>query len=377
MEFSFTEEQKLIKNATRNFLEKECSSDLVRAMEEDDRGYSLDLWRKMAELGWLGLIFPAKYGGSEGNFLDLVVLLEEMGRYLAPVPFLPTVILSGLPILYAGTEEQKQKFLQKIVTGKLILTMALIEIDSKYDSSGVNLQATREGDLFVINGTKLFVPYAHVADYLICATRTKSSVRKEDGITLFLFEGEKPEVSFTMLKTIAYDKYCEVVFSRAKVREENILGKYHEGWEIIMKVLEQMAIAQCALMIGGAERVLEMTVDYAKKRVQFGRPIGSFQAIQHRCANMKIDLDGAKFITYEAAWKMSQGFSCSLEVSVAKAWVNQAYQRICAHGHQIYGGIGVMKDEEMQLYSRRAKSAEFLFGDTNFHREIVAQQLGL
>jgi alkylation response protein AidB-like acyl-CoA dehydrogenase len=255
--------------------------------------------------------------------------------------------------------------------------MALIELDSKYDASGVNLQATREGDLFVINGTKLFVPYAHVADYLICATRTQNSLRKEDGITLFLIEGKNPEVSFTMLKTIAYDKYCEVVFSRAKVREENILGKYHEGWEIIKKVLEQIAIAQCALMIGGAERVLEMTVDYAKKRLQFGHPIASFQAIQHRCADMKIDLDGAKFITYEAACKMSQGFSCSLEASVAKAWVNQAYQRICAHGHQIYGGIGVMKDEDMQLYSRRAKSAEFLFGDTNFHREIVAQQLGL
>ena len=377
MEFSFTEEQKLIKNAAHDFLEKECPSDLVREMEEDHRGYSLDLWRKMAELGWLGLIFPAKYGGSEGIFLDLIVLLEEMGRYLAPVPFLPTVILGGVSILSAGTEKQKQEFLPIIVKGELILTMALIESDLNYDASGVDLQVIREGDLFVINGTKLFVPYAHVANCLICATRTKNSARKEDGITLFLIEGKNPEVSFTMLKTIAYDKYCEVVFNRAKVREENILGKYHEGWEIIKKVLEQMAIAQCALMVGGAERVLEMTVDYAKKRVQFGRPIGSFQAIQHRCANMKIDLDGAKFITYEAAWKISQGFSCSLEVSVAKAWVNQAYQRICAHGHQIYGGIGVMKDEEMQLYSRRAKSTEFLFGDTNFHREIVAQQLGL
>jgi 3-oxocholest-4-en-26-oyl-CoA dehydrogenase beta subunit len=377
MEFSFTEEQKLIKNAARDFLEKECPSDLVREMEEDHRGYSLDLWRKMAELGWLGLIFPAKYGGSEGNLLDLVVLLEEMGRYLAPVPFLPTVILGGLSILSAGTEKQKQEFLPILIKGELILTMALTELDLNYDASGINLQVTREMDFFVINGTKLFVPYAHVADCLICATRTKNNVRKEEGITLFLVEGKNQGLTYTILRTMSCDKLYEVIFNRVKVPGEKMIGKFDKGWEIIKKVWEQTVIAQCAFMVGGAERVLEMTVDYAKKRVQFGRPIGSFQAIQHKCANMKVDLDGAKFITYEAAWKMSQGFSCSLEVSAAKAWVNQAYQRICANGHQIYGGIGVMKDQDIQLYSRRAKSAEFLFGDTNFHREIVAQQLGL
>jgi alkylation response protein AidB-like acyl-CoA dehydrogenase len=377
MEFSFNEEQKLIKNAARDFLEKECPSDLVREMERDQRGYSLDLWHKMAELGWLGLIFPAKYGGSDGNLLDLVSLIEEMGRYLAPVPFLPTVILGGLSILSAGSEKQKQEFLPILIKGELILTMALTELDFNDDPSGINLHVTREMDFFVIHGTKIFVPYSHVADYLICATRTENNVKKEEGMTLFFVEGRNQGLTHTMLKTMSSDKLCEVIFNRVKVPGENILGKFDRGWEVIKKVWEHTVIAQCALMVGGAERVLEMTVDYAKKRVQFGRPIGSFQAIQHKCADMKVDLDGAKFITYEAAWKMSQGFPCSLEVSAAKAWVNQAYQRICANGHQIYGGIGVMKDQDIQLYSRRAKSAEFLFGDTNFHREIVAQQLEL
>jgi alkylation response protein AidB-like acyl-CoA dehydrogenase len=215
----------------------------------------------------LGLIFPAKYGGFDGNLLDLVVLIEEMGRYLAPVPFLPTVILGGVSILCAGTEKQKQEFLPILIKGEVILTMALTELDLNDDPSGINLQVTQEMGFFVIHGTKLFVPYAQVADCLICATRTKNNVEKEEGITLFLVEGKNQGLTYTILKTMSCDKLYEVIFNRVKVPEENILGKFDNGWEVIKKVWEHMVIAQCALMVGGAERVLEMTVDYAKKRV--------------------------------------------------------------------------------------------------------------
>ena len=377
MEFSFTKEQKMIKDTAREFLKKECPSDLVREMEEDDKGFPGELWHKMAELGWLGLIFPVEYGGSGGSFLDLIILFEEMGRYLAPAPFVPTVILGGLSILSAGSEAQKQKFLPKIAKGDLILTMALIEPELDYNPAGINTQLSSDETNLVINGTKVFVPYAHVADYLICATRSGHSAHKEDGITLLLVEGNKPGVEYTVLETTASKKQCEVVFNRVQVPEENVVGEYNEGWNTLREVLEQAVIAECALMIGGAERVLEMTVDHAKKRVQFDRPIGSFQVIQHKCADMLIDLDGAKFATYEAAWRHAQGLKCSLEASIAKAWVNQAYKRICASGHQIHGGTGVIKDHDMHLYSRRAKVSEFLWGDTSFHREKIAQQLGL
>lgn len=380
MDFSYTKEQRMIQKAARDFLKKECSSDLIRQMEEDDKGFPPALWHKIAELGWLGLIFPVEYEGSGGSFLDLidlVILLQEMGRYLVPIPFLPTVILGGLPILYGGSERQKQEFLPKIVDGKLILSLAFTELEPVYNAAGINLRAIREGDDFLIQGTKLFVPYAHVADYLVCVTRTEEGDKKEDGITLFLIKGKHPGISYTVLKTLAGEKQCEVVFDRVRVSEKDILGEYNKGWEILKKVLQQATIAQCALMVGGAEEVLELTVAHAKNRVQFGRPIGSFQAIQHRCADMKVDLDGARFATYEAAWKMSQGLPCALEVSVAKAWVNRAYNRICAGGHQIHGGVGVMKDYDMELYSRRAKAAEFFLGDTNFHKEIVAEELGL
>lgn len=377
MDFSFTEEQRMIRDAARDFLKRECPSDLIREMEQDDKGYSPELWRKMAKLGWLGLIFPVEYGGSGADEMSLVVLLEEIGRYLAPVPFLPTIILGGLSVLYAGTEERKKEFLPKISSGELMLTMALTETDLSYDATCINVRAIREGSNFVINGTKLFVPYAYIANSIVCATRTKDSGKKEDGITLFLIDGENPGISCTELKTMAFDKQYEVVFKQAKITERNMLGRYGKGWGIIKRVLEQATIAQCALMIGGAERVLEMTVAHAKNRIQFGHPIGSYQAIQHRCANMKIDLDGAKFATYEAAWRLDKGLPCTLEVSVAKGWANQSFDRICANGHQILGGSGLMKDYDMYLYSIRAKAAEFLWGDTNSHREIVAQQLGL
>ena len=377
MEFSFTQDQKLIRDAVRDLLNKECPSDLVREMEQDEKGYPPELWHKIAELGWLGLIYPEKYGGSDGNFMELTVFLEEMGRYLAPIPFLPTVILGGMSILYGGTEIQKQEFLPKIANGELILSMAFTEPEPIYDATGINLQAIQEGNHFLIEGTKIFVPYAHMADYLICATRTKTSKKKENGITLFLVDGKDPKLSLTSLETIARDKQYEVVFDRVEVTKRSMIGKSNKGWEVLKKVFEQAAIAQCALMVGGAERVLEMTVAYAKNRVQFGRPIGSFQAIQHRCANMVTDLDGAKFATYEAAWKFDQGIQCTFEVSVAKAWVSQAYRRICANGHQIFGGLGLIKDQDMELYTRRAKAAEFFLGDTQFHREIIAKELGL
>jgi alkylation response protein AidB-like acyl-CoA dehydrogenase len=377
MEFSFTQDQKLIRDAVRDLLNKECPSDLVREMEQDEKGYPPELWHKIAELGWLGLIYPEEYGGSDGNFMELTVFLEEMGRYLAPIPFLPTVILGGMSILYGGNEIQKQEFLPKIANGDLILSMAFTEPEPIYDVTGINLQAIQEGNHFLIEGTKIFVPYAHMADYLICTTRTKTSRKKESGITLFLVDGKNPKLNLTSLETIAHDKQYEVVFDRVEVTNRSIIGKPNKGWEVLKKVFEQAVIAQCALMVGGAERVLEMTVAYAKNRVQFGRPIGSFQAIQHRCANMVTDLDGAKFATYEAAWKFDQGIQCTFEVSVAKAWASQAYRRICANGHQIFGGLGLIKDQDMELYTRRAKAAELFLGDTQFHREIIAKELGL
>jgi len=376
MDFALNEEQEMLRKMSRDFLEKECPKTLVREMEEDEKGYSPELWKKMAELGWMGLVFPAEYGGEGMNFLDLSVLIEELGRALVPSPYMNTVVYCGYAVMAAGTGEQKKELLPKIAKGDLILTLALTEPSASWEPSGVEVKATPEGDDFVISGTKLFVSDAHIADYLLCVTRTKEGAG-EDGITLFLVDAKSPGISLTPLITIASDKQFEVVFDKVKVPRKNMLGELDRGWDVIKDILPKGTLAQCALMVGGAQQVLEMTVNYAKERVQFGKPIGSFQAIQHKCADMATDVDGCRFITYQAAWKLSEGMPCSLDVSMAKAWVSDAYRRVCVEGHQIHGGIGFIKDHDMQLYYRRAKASELIFGDADYHRELVAQQIGL
>jgi len=377
MDLGFTEEQEMLRTAARDFLEKECPKSLVKEMAEDEKGYTPELWRKMAELGWMGLVIPEEYGGMGMSLLDLVVLLEEMGRACLPAPFFSTVVLGGFTFVEAGNEEQKKEFLPKIANGDLILTVALTEPSARYDPDSITVKAVPDKDDYLISGTKLFVENAHIADHIVCVTRTKNGASAEEGISLFLVEGGSPGITTTLLKTIAGDKQCEVVFDNVRVPKKNMLGELDKGWPTVERMLEKATVALCAQMVGGAQAALEMSIAYAKERVQFGRPIGSFQAIQHYCANMATDVDGSKFITYEAAWKVSEGLPATMEVSMAKAWVSEAYRRVTLLGHQIHGGIGFCMDHDMPLYFKRAKAAEPTFGDADWHREVVAQQLGL
>ncbi len=376
MDVRLSEEQEILRKAARDFLTDKCPKTLVREMEQDDKGYSPQLWQEIADLGWMGLAFPEKYGGGDMSFLDLAILLEEMGRVCFPGPFFSTVILGGLPILDAGSDEQKQKYLPEIISGKAIFTLALTEASGKYDAASVKARANADGDGYVINGTKLFVPDANVADYLLCAARTDDKARAEDGITVFIVDARSPGISHTVLKTIARDKQCEVVFNGVKVPKENILGELNQGWSEMQKILERATIAKCCESVGGMQAVLDMTVPYVKERVQFGVPIGVFQAIQHHCVNMLVYVESARVIAYETAWKLSGGRPYSKEAAMAKAWVSDAYQRVVALGTQSHGGVSIMEDHDMPLYYRRAKAAELVFGDARFHRKTVARNLG-
>ncbi len=371
MDFNLSEEQKMLSHMARDFLTTECPKKLVREMVEDEKGYSPELWRKMGELGWMGLLLPEEYGGTGGSFLDLAVLLEEMGRALLPGPFFSTVVLGGLTLLNMGNDQQKQDWLPRIARGELILTLALTEPAASYSLDNMTIRAIAEGNNYLISGTKLFVTDANVADYIICAAPTGQ------GISLFLSEAKSPGITITPLKTIAGDKQCEVVFRKVKVSPENIIGGPGQDGEGLAKVLRQAAIAKCAEMVGGAQQVFEMTLEYAKQRVQFGRPIGSFQVIQHYLTNMLMDLEGARFVTYEAAFKLSQGLPCVKEAAVAKTWASEAYRRITTTAQQIHGAIGFSAEYDLYLYFRRAKAAEVLLGSPDYHRELVAREIGL
>jgi alkylation response protein AidB-like acyl-CoA dehydrogenase len=377
MDLAFSEEQEMLSKSARDFLADKCPKTLVREMEEDERGYSPGLWQEMADLGWLGLPFPEKYEGGGFSFLDLIVLLEEMGRACLPGPFLPTVVLGGLPILEWGTEEQKQQYLPLISRGEAIFTLALTEPSARYDAASIQASAIPEGDDYLISGTKIFVPDAHIADRIICVARTAETANAEEGITLFLVNAKSPGISTVLLSTIAGDKQCELTLDKVRVPRASILGELGQGWEMVKRLMEWAALAKSAEMVGGNQQVMEMTIDYAKERIQFGRPIGSFQVIQHYLADMSIDVDSARVTLYKAAWKLSEGLPCANEVSVAKGWISEAYRRVATQAHQIHGAIGFTKDHDLELYFRRAKAGEVFFGDADHHREVVAQQLGL
>ena len=377
MDFSLTEEQEMLRKLARDFLVTECPKSLTKEMAKDEKGHPAELWHKMAELGWMGLMLPEEYGGTDGSFLDLTVLLEEMGRACLPGPFFSTVVLGGLTIAEAGNESQKQELLPQVANGDLLLTLALTEPNARYTPESISIKATPQNNDYVIEGIKLFVSDAHVADRIICVARTTNCADPSDGITLFMADAKSPGLSCTLLQTMTGDKQCEVVWDKVKVPHGNMLGEKDKGWTHVERVLEKATIALCAEMVGGAQQVLEMSVAYAQERIQFGRPIGSFQAIQHHCANMATDVDGCRYITYQAAWKLSKGLPCSKEVAMAKAWTSEAFRRVAALGQQIHGGIGFTEDHDMPLYFKRAKSWELMFGDTCFHHETVARELGL
>ena len=378
MNFGLSEEQEMLRRSARGLLEKECAPPLVRRMMEDQLGYAPGLWKEMADLGWVGLVIPEAFDGAGLTYVDLAVMLEEIGRVLLPAPFIPTVLF-GEAIQRAGSQHQKSSLLPKIASGELIGTLAHIEPSGAWDADGIAMVAQRSAGRFMLEGTKLFVNDAHVADYLLVAARSDGQSSGETGITLFALEKTRPGIAVTVLDTIDQTrKVAEVSFHEVEATQEDVVGEVGQGWATLSHVIDRGKVALAAEMVGGADKVLEMSVAYAKVREQFGRPIGSFQAIQHKCANMLVELESARSAVYYAAWAVSQGVAeAPLAAALAKAAASDAYRRAAAEGIQIHGGIGFTWEHDMHLYFKRAKSSEFTFGDATYNREIVAQLIGL
>jgi len=369
MDFGFSEEQELLRKSAADFLAKECPMSYVRQMMEDDRGYSDELWNKMAELGWTGLIYPEEYGGAGLSIVDLVVVLEEMGKASVPGPFFSSTCLGGLVILEAGNDAQKQKYLPDIAAGKTKATLAFLEENARWDEKGVNIKARKGKKNYSLSGVKLFVPDAHTADVIVCAVRTA------DGLSLFVVDRQQAGVNTRLLKTMDQTrKLCEVTFDKVQVTPDAVLGAAGQASGPLRRIIDRSKVALCAEMCGGAQKVLDMTVEYAKIREQFGRPIGSFQAIQHKCANMLVQVESAKSATYYAAWAVSNNIpEAPLAAAMAKAYCSDAFRQVTAEGIQVHGGIGFTWEHDMHIYFKRAKGSEVTFGDATWNRELVAQ----
>jgi alkylation response protein AidB-like acyl-CoA dehydrogenase len=369
LDFGLNEQQEMMQTLAKDFLTSEYPDKVLKTMVKDEKGYTPELWKKMQEMNLMGLSLPEQYGGV-GDFLDLTVVLEEMGRACFLTPYFSTVVLAAGVIMEAGSDEQKKQYLTAIAEGKKIATLALTEAMAKYTPDAVQVKAAQQGSDFIIDGTKLFVPDAQSADYIICAARTADT---QAGITLFFVEAEAPGLSVKPLQTIGGDKQAEVIFSNVKVPADNVLGGVNKGWGHIEKALQRANIARCAEMVGLAEQALKLTLDYAKERIAFGHPIGAFQSIQHRCADMLMDIESSKFVTYQAAWKINGGLDAAKDVALTKAWVSQACRRVMASAHQVHGAIAFTEDHILHYYTKLARSHEYSFGGADYQFEKLAE----
>jgi alkylation response protein AidB-like acyl-CoA dehydrogenase len=379
MDFGFNQEQELLRATARKFFESECTSEFVRARMAEPAGVTDAFWAKLAEQGWLGLVYPEEYGGAGLGFVDLTVLMEEMGRAVMPGPFFSTVLLGGLTILEAGSAAQKSEWLGKISAGEARATLAFTEPNARWDAAAVTVTARESGGTFTLSGTKLFVLDAHLADVLVVVARTREGKRPEEGLSLFLVPKGTRGVDVKLLPTMDQTrKLCEVTFADVAVAADALLGPKDGAWAPLSRVLDRATVALCAEMCGGAQRVLDMTTEYAKIRIAFGKPIGSYQGVKHKAADMLVEIENAKSLTYYAAWAVDENVpEAPLAASMAKAYVSDAFRKAAGAGIQLHGGIGFTWEHDLHLYFKRAKSSEFTFGDGTWHRERVAQLINL
>lgn len=368
MNFAFSEEQEFLRQTARDWLEKKFPPARVREVMESDEGFDRSSWEELAGLGWHAMAIPEEYGGAGYGFLEVAVLLEEMGRALLPAPYLSTVVLAANAILLAGSEDQKSELLPGIASGETIATVAVGEESGLWDVDGITARATSEGDGWTLDGVKHYVVDGHTADVLIVAART------DDGVGLFVVRQGEAGVTTEALPTMDLTrKLANVTLDGAKA--ERLGG---EASATIGKLLDIASVALAVEGVGGAQKTLETSVQYAKDRVQFGRPIGSFQAIKHKCADMLVAVESSKSAAYYGAWAVAEdNAELSLVAPLTKSYCTEAYFQCAAENIQIHGGIGFTWEHDAHLYFKRAKGNELMFGDPAHHRALLADRLGL
>jgi alkylation response protein AidB-like acyl-CoA dehydrogenase len=379
MDFAFNEEQEELRSIARSFLEDHSASEQVRQAMESELGYEPQLWKQIgAELGWTSVVIPEEYGGLGLSYVELVALLEVMGGALLCSPFFASVCLAGNALLVGGSEEQKREHLPGIAEGETRATLACTEAGGSWDAAGICTTARADGGDFVLDGIKTFVPDGHCADLLVVAARL-ADTSGEEGISLFAVPADRPGIERRALPTVDQTRrQAEIVFRGARVPAAALLGEEGAGWPALAKTLQLAAVALAAEQVGGAQQCLDMAVAYAKERIQFGRPIGSFQAIKHKCADMMVAVESARSAAYYAGCAAAEdGDELPLAASLAKSVCSDAYFRCAADSLQIHGGVGFTWEYDVHLHLKRAKSSETLLGDATYHREQVAQRIGL
>jgi len=374
LDFGFSEEQEMLRDAARRFLADNCPTTFVRRMMADESAHDPAFWKKLTELGWPGLLIPESYGGQGGTFLDMTVILEEAGKALVPGPFFTAAILGATATVEGGSEALKKELLPKMAAGEFIGTLAVAEASGRFDPAGVQIKASKKGSNWILSGEKMFVPDAHVAHGIAVAARTGAG-EGERGITLLCVGTKDKGVTVTQLKTVDMTRrLCHVKFDQVEVPAANILGAVNEGGALLTRLLEIAATALAVEMVGTAQKALDLAVEYAKTRTQFGKPIGAFQAIKHKCVDMMVAIENARSLAYYAAWTVDQRApEAAAAVAMAKAYASDMAKNVTSDAIQVHGGIGFTWEHDMHLYHRRALAGEANFGNAPIHREAVAK----
>jgi alkylation response protein AidB-like acyl-CoA dehydrogenase len=373
LDFGFSEEQEMLRDAAKRFLADNCSTKFVRQMMADKTAHDAGFWKKLVDLGWPGLLIPEEYGGQGGTFLDMTVIAEEAGKALIPGPFFTSALLAAPILIEGGSDEQKKNVLPRMAKGEFIGTVAIAEAAGRFDADGVQLKATKSGNDYTITGEKFFVPDAHVANGIAVAVRTGGS--GETGITILTLPADSKGLTITQLKTVDMTRrLCHLKFDNVKAN--GTLGKEGEGWPILRRTLDIATAALSAEMVGTAQKALDLSVEYAKTRVQFGKPIGSFQAVKHKCVDMMVAVENARSLTYFACWTVdTKSPEAATAVPMAKAYASDMAKNVTSEAIQVHGGIGFTWEHDMHLYHRRALAGEANLGNAPVHRETVAKSL--
>lgn len=372
MDLDFTEEHGILRDMVRALCNEHATVEVVRAYEDHERGHAEALWKQLAEAGLVGILIPEADGGGGQSVLEAALLHEELGRALAPVPHLESAVLCAGAIVRAGSEAQKREWLPRLASGDAILTPAWLEPKSSFAAKGVQLRARRDGDGFLLSGTKLHVTFARAADRLVVLARTGDA---EDAIDLFLVEPQTKGVTFSQRKNLGSQSVYRIDFENVRVAASDRIGAAGTGWATWNDVMLDGCILAAAQAAGGARRALEMTTEYAKTRVQFGKPIGAFQAISHDLADALTKVEGGSTLVYEAAWMRSVGKDVSRQAPLAKLFMGHAYRDVTAVCQQVWGGVGFTIEYDIQLYFRRAKQLQMSWWDERALCERVAVEV--
>jgi len=380
MDLSLSSTQNMLKDSARSFLSRETPRAFVRELDDSETGFAPEIWRKMVDLGWVGLVIPSEYGGADGSFTDAAVLFEELGYACVSSPMHSSVMLAGQAILAAGTDQQKNDILPGIADGSRILTFAFTEPEYGWTPAFVQTRAVASGEDYVLDGVKMFIPDAHLADQIVVVARTAkaSSGDPNYGLTMFLVDKNAPGLSIKLLQGFMGEKVSQVNLQGVRVSASNVVGPVNGAWPILVPVLDRASVVMSAYMVGGMQRVFDMTAEYAQNRVHFGVPIATFQRIQDYIVEILNHTDATRWLTYEALWKLDNERPDAAEaISMAMAAASEGMPRSCMFAHHVHAGVGGDRNYGLYLYTKKAKTLHSYLGDASHHKQRVADLLHL